>query len=70
MKKPGQFEFEKVYLSNPLVQFIAATENEAQLIYSPTQLKDGVHAIKVQSRDASGNLAGSTEYELEFTVVK
>lgn len=70
VKKPGQFEFERVYLSNPLVQFIAATDkNEAQLIYSPTQLKDGVHAIKVQSRDASGNLAGSTEYELEFTVV-
>jgi hypothetical protein len=56
VKKPGQFEFERVYLSNPLVQFIAATDkNEAQLIYSPTQLKDGVHAIKVQSRDASGN---------------
>jgi len=70
VKNPGQFDFERVYLSNAQVQFVPATDkNEAQLIYSPTQLKDGIHAIKVQAKDASGNLAGSKEFELEYTVV-
>jgi hypothetical protein len=70
VKKPGQFDFERVYLSNPQVQFVPANDkNEAQLIYTPTQLKDGIHAIKVQAKDASGNLAGGEDYELEYTVV-
>ncbi|MDZ4667789.1 MAG: C25 family cysteine peptidase [bacterium] len=70
LKMPGQFDFERVFLNNPQVQFIPANDkNEAQLLFQPTQLKDGVYALKVQARDASGNLAGGKEFELEFTVV-
>jgi len=70
LRKPGSFDFERVYLNNPDVIFTPATEkNESFILYSPKKLKDGVYALKVQATDASGNKAGGKAYEIEFTVV-
>lgn len=70
LRKPGSIDFERVFINSEQVVFVPANDkNEAQLIYTPKNLKDGVYAIKVQAIDASGNKAGGKEYEIEFTVV-
>ncbi|OYU95172.1 MAG: hypothetical protein CFE21_12770 [Bacteroidetes bacterium B1(2017)] len=70
IRRPKQFDFEQIFMNNANVQFIPATErNEAQLVYQPTQLVDGVYSIRVQATDASGNKAGSNDFELDFNVI-
>ncbi len=70
IRKPGSFEFDRVFLNNPDVIFSPATDkNEAFVLFNPKNLKDGVYALKVQATDASGNKAGAREYEIEFTVI-
>lgn len=70
IRKPKDFDFERVFLNNPLVQFMPASEgNRAQLLYNPEKLSDGLYTLKVQAKDASGNKAGNNEYQVDFTVV-
>jgi hypothetical protein len=58
-------------MSSSQVQFIPGTdvENLAQVIYKPGTLADGKYTLMVQSFDASGNKAGTKDYEVVFTVV-
>ncbi len=71
IKKPGSSSFEKIPWGND-AQFFAAAgkENKARVEYRPKDLASGVYTLKVQSRDASKNLAGTMEYQVEFNVVR
>ncbi|MFN4082741.1 MAG: C25 family cysteine peptidase [Bacteroidia bacterium] len=70
-KKPGNNDFERINLSSQEVQFIPANEksNIATLIFTPKNLTDGLHTIKVQATDGAGNEAGTDAYETEFNVI-
>lgn len=69
--KTPDLDFDRIHFTDARVQFFPATDkqNLAMLQYTPTQLKDGLYAIKVQSNDASGNKAGANEYAIEFNVI-
>ncbi len=70
IRRPKQFDFERVYLSSSEVQFIPANENnQAQLIFLPTKLVDGNYSLRVQAMDASGNKAGKNDFEIDFNVL-
>ena len=71
LRKCLSCSFERVNMSSSQVQFIPGTdvENLAQVIYKPSTLADGKYTLKVQSFDASGNKAGTKDYEVVFTVV-
>lgn len=71
IRKPNNFEYERVNLNTNEIQFIPASNNnnKASILYKPTQLDDGKYAIKIQATDAVGNKAGNNEYEIEFTIV-
>jgi hypothetical protein len=71
LKRPGQLDYERIPMSSPQVLFKAgnAANNTALIEYKPNRFADGKYSLKVQSMDASGNIAGSNSYEIEFTVV-
>jgi flagellar hook assembly protein FlgD len=71
IRKPNNFDYERVNLNSNEIQFIPATDqnNKASILYKPTQLEDGKYAIKIQATDAVGNKAGNNEYEIEFTII-
>lgn len=71
LKRPGKTDYERIYISNPQVTFHAGntTNNTASIEYRPSRFVDGKYSLKVQSVDASGNIAGSNSYEIEFSVV-
>ncbi len=70
IRRPKQFDYERVFLSSSDLQFIPASEsNQAQLIYSPSKLPDGLYTLKVQAIDASGNKAGNNDFEIDFNVL-
>lgn len=52
-------------------KFIPATDekNEAVIEYRPVFTEDGTYELKVNGRDKSGNIAGSTDYEISFEVI-
>jgi len=70
-RKPSQFDFEKVLMTDADVQFIPAdnNSNKAELIFSPKKLNDGIYTIRIQAFDASGNAAGGNFYEIDFNVI-
>ncbi len=71
IKKPKEFDFERIYFSDSRVQFIPALnqQNQAVLQYTPGNLADGIYSLKVQANDASGNRAGGSDYEVDFNVI-
>ncbi len=70
-KRPNQTDFERIGFTHPNVQFIAANgeKNQAVLLFEPKDLTDGVHKLKIQSRDASGNTAATNDFEIDFNVI-
>ncbi len=70
-KKPNSTQFERIDFDSLNVKFIPANSvnNLAKAEFSPKNLPDGVYTLKVQSNDANKNNAGSTEYQINFTVV-
>lgn len=72
IKRPsGSGEFEKIHFSSPEVTFVKGTssDNTAILEYKPQRLEDGDYALRVQSKDATGNYAGGNNYEIDFKVL-
>ncbi len=71
LKVPGEFEFQRVFIGNGELNFIPATDanNRAALEYKPAFKKDGIYTLKVNAKDASGNLAGANDYEIDFNVI-
>ena len=63
-------DFRRISFSSDEVNWIAAGEdNDFQVFYQPGPLEDGVYQLKVQARDATGNLSGLDPYAISFKVV-
>jgi hypothetical protein len=71
LKKPNSTQFEVIDFDSFNVKYFPATnaQNLARAEFQPTQLKDGIYTLKVQSIDASGNWAAPTEYSIQFSVI-
>lgn len=71
LKRPNIVTYDRIALNSPEVSFSAgdAKTNTAVLEYKPTALTDGEYALKVQAKDASGNISGNNAYEVEFNVI-
>lgn len=72
LRKPSDLDFERLNISSPELRFIAANDqnNKATLEYKPTLTEEGIYTLKVLSKDASGNIAGSDFYEVDFNMQK
>ncbi|MEP1035225.1 C25 family cysteine peptidase [Ekhidna sp.] len=71
LKLPGEeSQFQRINFSDPRLTYTPATESQDfQVEYQPGPLEDGIHAIRVQAEDESGNEAGSEPYEINFEVI-
>lgn len=71
VKKPNSPVYERIPLNSPEISFAAgnAQNNTATLEYKPAKLSDGNYSLKVQAKDASGNLSGNSFYEVDFQVI-
>ncbi len=71
LKRPGNSSFELVPMESAQIRFIPASagQNTAMVEFAPNRLEDGIYTLKVQARDASGNLSGKSAYEIDFNVV-
>ncbi|MBS3915272.1 MAG: hypothetical protein KG003_12305 [Bacteroidetes bacterium] len=71
LKRPGSTVFNKIPFGSE-AQFFAATgkDNKARIEYRPVDLADGIYTLKVQSRDANQNQAGSLEYNIDFNIIR
>lgn len=45
------------------------TKNQAEVIYKPVLLNDGVYTLTVQGYDRGGNAAGNYDYSISFEVI-
>lgn len=72
MRKPSDLDFERINISSANLRFIPATDvnNKAVLEYKPDLIEEGIYTLKVLSKDASGNIAGSEFYEVDFNMQK
>lgn len=63
-------DFERVSFSNPNLMWQPATEEtDFSIEYAPSNLADGIYALRVQANDASGNDSGTEPYEINFEVI-
>jgi hypothetical protein len=71
LKKPCEgCDFERISLSSENVVWTPATDkSDFTVEYRPEPLADGLHALRVQAEDVSGNKAGSEPYQVSFEVV-
>lgn len=72
VKRPStNGEFVKVNFSSPEVTFVSgtSTNNTAMLDYKPQRLEDGDYTLRVQAKDATGNVSGNSSYEIDFKVL-
>jgi hypothetical protein len=71
LRKPRAFEFDQIPMNSPEIKFIPANQNNntATIEYKPSKFIDGLYTLKVQAKDASGNFAGNTEYQIDFSVI-
>lgn len=71
MKKPNETDFRLIDFDSFGVKYFPATSayNQAKAIFSPQNLEDGIYTLKIQSRDANGTAAGTSEYLINFVVI-
>ena len=71
LRLPGEgSQFQRINFSDPRLTYTPASESEDfQVEYQPGPLADGVHAIRVQAEDESGNAAGAEPFEINFEVI-
>lgn len=71
LKRPNSVTFEPIDFDSAGVNYFPATSayNLARAEFNPKNLPDGIYTLKVQSNDANGTNAGSTEYMINFTVI-
>ncbi len=62
--------YEKINFSSPQITWTPATDGaDFKVEFRPGTLEDGIHSLKVQTMDGSGNLSGSKPYSINFEVV-
>lgn len=71
MKKPNETDFRIIDFDSFGVKYFPATSayNQAKAIFSPQNLEDGIYSLKIQSKDANGTAAGTSEYIINFVVI-
>ncbi|MEQ8628363.1 C25 family cysteine peptidase [Ekhidna sp.] len=71
LKLPGENSpFQRVNFSDPRLTYTLASETQDfQMEYQPGPLDDGMHALRIQAEDESGNAAGTEPYEINFEVI-
>lgn len=71
LKKPCETcDFERMAFSSALVEWSpATTEENFKTVFTPEQLEDGIHSLRVLANDASGNPSGLKPYEINFEVI-
>jgi hypothetical protein len=73
LKRPcSGCQYEKIRFSDPAIHYYGqanARNNNFKIDYRPDLLQDGVHTLRVQGRDMSGNKAGLQPYEINFEVI-
>lgn len=61
--------FKRVALKSPQVSWTAATaQRNFHVVYTPKELANGEHTLRIQMEDATGNKAGAQPYEVRFVV--
>jgi hypothetical protein len=61
-----------LYFSDPEINFVPAQNdkvNRARVEFRPRLEQDGTYRLSVNGRDASGNLAGNINYQIDFEVI-
>lgn len=61
-----------LYFSDPDLQFFPAggdQVNRARVEFRPELEQDGAYRLLINGRDASGNMAGNIDYQVEFEVI-
>lgn len=71
LKPPGEdTKFQQINFSDSRLKFTPATEKQDLSVdFQPGKLKNGVHSLRVQAQDKSGNKAGEKPYEIDFEVI-
>jgi hypothetical protein len=69
--KPNSIDFEKINLNSDEIRFEPATNsgNKATIFFKPKNLIDGEYGLKIQAIDAKGNMAGNSNYEINFKII-
>lgn len=74
MSKASDAEEQRVYITpgieNGTIQWHPAENDEpAFIIYMPQFNENGTYKLRVQARDASNNLSGQNDYEIDFEII-
>jgi flagellar hook assembly protein FlgD len=75
IKRPNSNQWEKIYFLGaqgvPNLEWsLADQENKFIITYKANFDEDGLYGLRVQGQDQSGNLSGSTPYEIYFEVIQ
>ncbi len=71
LKPPGEgATYQRVSMTDPKISWTTATADEDfELEYKPGPLEDGVHSLRVQASDETGNLVATEPFEIDFEVI-
>ncbi len=71
LRRPGESgDFQQIASNDPAVSWTTmADQNDFRLTYQPEELGDGLYTLRVQGEDASGNVAGALDYQVNFEVI-
>ncbi len=71
LRAPGESSmYQRVSLEDPRVNWVPATEDQDfQIELRPGPLEDGIHSLRIQAQDATGNQAGQEPYSIDFEII-
>jgi hypothetical protein len=74
LSKTGEAAEQRVYITpgienGTIVWQPAENNEEASITYMPQFTEDGIYKLRIQARDASNNLSGQNDYEIEFEII-
>lgn len=72
IKFPNESQVRNLSFGAENVEFIPAnstSQNQAQVIYQPELLVDGLYHLTIQAKDRTGNRSGGLDYSVSFNVI-
>ncbi|MCS7004150.1 MAG: C25 family cysteine peptidase [Cytophagales bacterium] len=67
--KSDSIVFRKISFSDPRLSWQLDANNRLEISYRPERLSNGLYLLRVQGKDANGNRAGSSPYQVRFEVI-